>query len=171
MFFPAWTNLIYQFRSFISYLILLDLFSLFLLFIVPLNSSASTVDLPVACPLAMVAIGLQTSNSSQKTRTQLLLLHSHHLPWKVLTPMLVSLTPNSLTLSLSPQALSFFASSSTQLPTKTSIAPKPISQSKQAYSSFLLPILQQQNKLLMSHSLTFFFFSKLCNLFSLNQTT
>ena len=105
-----------------------------MLFIVPLNSSASTVALTVACPLAMVAIGLQTSNSSQKTRTQLLLLHSHHLPWKVLTPMLVSLTPNSLTLSLSPQALSFFASSSTQLPTKTSIAPKPISQSKQAHT-------------------------------------
>ena len=105
-----------------------------MLFIVPLNSSASTVDLPVACPLAMVAIGLQTSNSSQKTRTQLLLLHSHHLPWKVLTPMLVSLTPNSLTLSLSPQALSFFASSSTQLHTKTLIAPMPISQSDLAHT-------------------------------------
>ncbi|TKY65069.1 Receptor protein kinase FERONIA [Spatholobus suberectus] len=50
---------------------------------------------------------------------------------RVPSPQLVSLAPNSLTHSLSPRAQSSFASSSTQLHTKTSIAPNPISRSKQ----------------------------------------
>ncbi|QCE12700.1 interleukin-1 receptor-associated kinase 4 [Vigna unguiculata] len=59
---------------------------------------------PPTSPLSTLAIGLQTSTSSLHPTSQFLLLHSHHLPSRVPTPMLVSLTLLSLTHSLSHQA-------------------------------------------------------------------